>query len=300
MLSRPPNANMTPMTLPNTADETAQLSCSGPTAAGTRVIEMRHVGDLKAHPLQTVHFQNLDPAQLQLLAEDIRANGLQHEPEILPNGTTICGHQRIAAVTMLGWKEVPCWIRHDLAEQGEQAVEARLIRDNLRRRQLDSLAIARGARRLFEMEHKAWRGDRAKVEDLRDQIGTLVGMSGRNLQRLLHVLDAPLPVQRAFQAHKLSLLDAEWVGRESKPTRDHIAAEIERGGAPKDVLAKAKGGSRPSAERAKRIERLVVDAERLAANVGVEPMSENEVEMLSRAADALQAMLTKNEQAGQQ
>src|SRR4051812_29695207 len=40
------------------------------------------------------------------------------------------------AATLLGWTEIDVWVNHELAEQGELAVEQRLIEDNLTRRNL--------------------------------------------------------------------------------------------------------------------------------------------------------------------
>jgi len=68
----------------------------------------------------------------------------QIEPiEITPGYLVICGHLRIEAAKRLGWTEISAWIRRDLAEAGDEAVEKRLIEGNLVRRQLTDLDCAR-------------------------------------------------------------------------------------------------------------------------------------------------------------
>ena len=109
----------------------------------------RKIGSLRPHPKQAI-FPDLSPDELRRLAE--HEAGLDEPVEILPNGTIISGHQRVEAAKLLGWKEIRCWVRHDLAEQGDDAVEHRLIEANFHRRQLGPLDKARCYRRLMELE----------------------------------------------------------------------------------------------------------------------------------------------------
>ena len=94
----------------------------------------RKISTLCPHPKQAI-FPDLPPDELRRLAESMK-RGLDEPVEILPNGTIISGHQRIKAAKLLGWTEIRCWVRHDLAEQGDDAVERRLIEANFHRRQL--------------------------------------------------------------------------------------------------------------------------------------------------------------------
>ena len=207
-----------------------------------RRIEPWPVADLKPHESQAALFNDLDDDGLQALADDMEANRLNHPVEILPDGTIICGHQRVRAAKLLGWKEIRCWIREDLLKKGEQAVEAHLIEDNLNRRQLDMVAKARAAKRLVELEY-ARRGTRLSWEDAdaRDRVGRRIGMSGRNLQRYLNVLDAPIEIQHALSSGELKLIAADRVSRLPKQQQRRMAARIATGEAAKDVVAEVLG-----------------------------------------------------------
>src|SRR5688572_12633190 len=86
---------------------------------------------LKPHPRQAGTFPDLSEADLAALTADMKANGLQHPVEILPDGTILAGHQRFLAAKALGWKTIDVIIRHDLAAGGEKAATAYFISDNL-------------------------------------------------------------------------------------------------------------------------------------------------------------------------
>ncbi len=121
-----------------------------------RRIENRPVESLKPHASQPKLFGDLSDAELQRLADDIKKNGLRNAVEILADGTVIAGHQRIRATKRLGRSEIRCWIRDDLERQGEAAIVARLIEDNMNRRQLSRLGVARCYLRLKELERDGW------------------------------------------------------------------------------------------------------------------------------------------------
>ena len=99
--------------------------------------------DLKPHPQQHEVFADLPDEQLEELATDLKLNGQLVPIEVMPDGTIICGHQRVRAARKLGWSTVRAIIRDDLAELGKAAVFDRLVSDNLNRRQLDQLTQAR-------------------------------------------------------------------------------------------------------------------------------------------------------------
>src|SRR5438445_9711668 len=106
----------------------------------TETIQKWKIAGLKPHPLQAQFFADLPMQKLRDLTEDMKERGQKEPLELLPDGTIVCGHQRAkAAETVLGWDEIDAWVNHDLADQGDLAVEQRLIEDNLARRQLDRL-----------------------------------------------------------------------------------------------------------------------------------------------------------------
>jgi hypothetical protein len=106
-------------------------------------IEYRDPSSLSPHPHQPELFADMLEHELPSLADSIRERGLDHPIEVLPDGTIVCGHQRWRACRILGWSSAPVIVRHDHAAAGDVAVEERLITDNLDRRQLDRLDVAR-------------------------------------------------------------------------------------------------------------------------------------------------------------
>lgn len=161
---------------------------------------------LKPHPLNKT-FDNLPDAQLQSLAEDMKRNGQEHPIDVLPNGVVIGGHQRLRAAKLLGWKDIKCRIRYDLGAAGDEAIYAFLIRDNLFRRQLDELAMARAYRELKKVMQS--RGRNGEIRgDVRDFIAKQFNKSGRTLDRWAALLDGPQEILNAVVAKKLKFVDA--------------------------------------------------------------------------------------------
>lgn len=213
---------------------------SGPSST-QKTIERRKIADLKPHPLQPVYFPTDPTDNIELFAETLK-RGLDNPVEVTPDGVIICGHRRTAAAKFLGWTEIDCWVRHDLAEKGTAAIEERFLEDNLERRQLCKLAIARCYQRLRTIAVEEWRAgrrDRAELPrgDTRDFIGQRLGLSGRTLDRLLNILRAPQSVQDAFERDDLPLVLADKVARLSKDVQEQIEAEIEAGNSAKQVIA---------------------------------------------------------------
>ncbi len=106
----------------------------------------------------------------------------------LPEYTIVSGHTRNAILLELGHDECQVRVRYDLARASRSEVDKVFISDSYNRRQLDPLDRARVALRLFEHEREK-RGRTAvghpPVEgELRDRIGLILGVSGRNLARI--------------------------------------------------------------------------------------------------------------------
>lgn len=203
------------------------------------------VAKLKPHPRQAANFPDLSESELQLLADDIDRNGLQTPLEVLSNGTVVCGHQRLRAVKLLGWKEVDVFVNQDLASKGEAAIEQRLIEDNVNRRQLDPLEIARAYRRLRELNRHLPSKLRNVVGEgrIRDVLGERFGISGRSLDRLVRILNTPQEVQHAFTCGILTQNEAGRVAGLSTDMKKKIATEIRQGGDPKKVVQRRLGES---------------------------------------------------------
>lgn len=218
---------------------TGDNSNMGSASSSQKTVERRRLADLRPHPLQATYFP-ADPADsIERFAETLR-RGLDHPVEITPDGVIICGHRRTAAAKHLGWIEIDCWVRHDLASQGPGAIEERFLEDNLERRQLGKLAIARCYLRLRTIADEKGRAGRrdnhSQSGDIRDVIGERLGLSGRTLDRLLNVLRAPKSVQDAFERDELPLVMAERVARLPAAVQAEIASELAAGRRAQDVV----------------------------------------------------------------
>jgi ParB/RepB/Spo0J family partition protein len=219
--------------------------------APTKTIEKRTLAELKPHPRQAANFRASLPHEVGELADDLKRNGQLCPVECLPDGTLVAGHKRVAAAMLLGWPQVDVWVRHDLAAQGADASERRLIEDNLNRRQLQPLELARCYKRLKEMGRSFGLCQRDKAE-LRDQIGKKLGMSGRNLDRYLRVLECtPQEVQDAVSAGSLAVTLAEKVASLSRAEREKVAAEIRAGEDPSEVVRRHVRPARTTHKKAK-------------------------------------------------
>lgn len=194
------------------------------------------LADLTSHPRQDRLFRQVDDVELKKLAASLAV--AQEQPvEILPNGTILDGHQRVRAATLLGWQEIVVWVRRDLADD-VAASNRRHIEANIQRRQLDPLDKVRLAKALLEDEKRRKLGQLLKAERdaLRDRIGKDLGLSGRHVQRLLNVANAPMAVQRAFSEGKIGVVVAEKGSRLPKSAQTQIAQEIDGGADPTTVI----------------------------------------------------------------
>lgn len=168
----------------------------------------RRVALLKPHPYQQEVFADLPDADLEALAADMAARGLQHPVEIVCGNTIVTGHQRVRAAKRLGWKTIDAVIRTDLTACGESAIRAHLIADNLNRRELRALAKARCVVRLLEMEigRPVGKMDWDDKERVKTAVAKRLGMSVRNMNRYLLALKAPIAMQEAFDRGEMSLI----------------------------------------------------------------------------------------------
>jgi ParB/RepB/Spo0J family partition protein len=198
------------------------------TPAAEHEIRNCNIADLRPNPEQGKVFGNLPDHKLRELAENMKKNGLDHPIEITPDGTIICGHNRVRAAKLLGWKKIKAVVRKDLQDLGDLAITTRLIKDNLDRRQLSRLAQARAYQRLKEVSCQLPKHglNGSEKSELRDQIGKVLGMSGRNLDRYLAVSSTPRAVQDAFEEQRLTLVLAAKVSTFRKPVQEAIAREV--------------------------------------------------------------------------
>src|SRR5262245_26930321 len=84
------------------------------------------ISALRPHPRQGELYHPRSAQEIEELAV-LMKDGLTEEVEITPDKVIIAGHGRVAAARTLRWKTIRCWVRRDLAEAGEEAVERRVI-----------------------------------------------------------------------------------------------------------------------------------------------------------------------------
>ena len=189
------------------------------------------IADLKPHPRQAELLGDAAGHEIVEHADSLRRDGLLHPVEILSDGTIISAHRRTAAAGIVGWEEIEVTVRDDLAAQGAEAVERRLIEDNLDRRQMGPLAVAKCCRALKLLRRPGRkRLYDAEKGELRDQIGRRLGVSGRTLDRYLRVVEGtPREVRHAVEASLLPVTTAEKVAGLAKAQQEEIAKEIREG-----------------------------------------------------------------------
>ena len=116
-------------------------------------IETRRLRDLPPYPDQEQFFASPPDDDLAELANDIDRH-VEASAEImpagnaagLPDGTIICGHQRVRALRKLKQTEIKVLVRYDLLRASADEVCVEFLRDNLIRRQLRSNGPALASR----------------------------------------------------------------------------------------------------------------------------------------------------------
>lgn len=155
---------------------------------------------LKPHPGQSI-FPDLSDVELEELAESMRVHGQQHAADITRGYTMITGHQRWRAAKSLGWATLRCRVRTDLEAREATSpgtIEQHLLDDNVIRRQLSNLDIARICKRQLEIRGESSNGS------VLDALARRFKMSHRHLRRLMYLLEAPLELQHAYSRGELS------------------------------------------------------------------------------------------------
>ncbi len=189
------------------------------------------LAQLKPHPRQAKYFSDLSPAAIEALAADIRANGLHQPLEITRDGTIVCGHQRWRALQQLGHQQVRCKV-YDRDPLDPQILE-RLIGDNIHRRQLSRLDVAKlYAAMKNEPHHEAGK--------LRDYLASVVGgVTGRSLDSYLKILEAPVEIQAAWDQRQLTSAQVQRVIAATPAQQRQIINRIKQGMSPKLAVSQS-------------------------------------------------------------
>ena len=261
----------------------------------TRNIQKRKLADLVPHPRQASLAPEPSPQEIAQLAAALKRDGLDRPIEILPDGTILTDPAPVAAAKSLGWHEVDCRVRDDLAAQGE-AAERRLI-ENALAAQSDDLGKARCHAALKRLRYGDTLPQCGRAE-LREELVSELGASGRSVDRLLRVVTAtPVEVQNAVQRGELPLTQAERVANLKKAAQEQVAAEIRAGEAPAEVVRRHVSPARTLHKKAKHavdaflraLERGVTDVEGRVDRIPI-PLGPQQLRTLDRTEAAIRAI----------
>lgn len=184
---------------------------------------------LQPHPRQNDFFSTMPQEDVRELAMDLQRRGQQEPVHCCPDGTMLRGHGRVLAAKMLGWTHLKGVIRSDLPDPESSAAVEDLVLDNLMRRQLDSLGLARCYR---QIKSSSIAEDVENAGDLRDRLAARLGCgkSGRSLDRLERLLDLPRSVQDLISARKINQSQAEKILKLPCDSQKQLYTALEAGG----------------------------------------------------------------------
>jgi ParB family chromosome partitioning protein len=215
--------------------------------------KMVRINDLHDHPRQREFFGDLPAREFTAFVDDLQQYGQREPIRILASGQIIAGHQRVRAARQLGWKEIKAIV---IEVRDEAEAEQLLIADNLHRRHLGSLALAR----IYLAMLQTLGGEAQAVDgDLRDEIARrLGGISGRTLDRYRRILETPPAVQQAVEAGEITKSMAARVADLSQAEQENLAEELAGGGTPRQIMSRHldKGEAGEIAEARKRYREL--------------------------------------------
>lgn len=213
------------------------VMCDDNNSRGSRVIRVL-LSDLHEHPRQHEFFGEPSPADFAALLDDIRRNGQREPIRILASGRIIAGHRRVQVAHELNWNEIDAII---IEVKDDAEAELLLIADNLHRRHLGRLALAR----IYVAYLDAIREDcDGSAGDLRDEIARRMGgISGRTLDRYRRILGTPPEIQRAVEAGEITMSTAGKIAALRQAEQLKIAEEIAAGEPARPVVSRyLKGG----------------------------------------------------------
>jgi ParB/RepB/Spo0J family partition protein len=192
---------------------------------------------LTPHPLQAAFYGNdSSEADDKALIEDIKLRGQLSPIIVMPAGNAaglpahcmLDGHRRARAMKAAGKTHAFVEVRDDLKDADAATVEAEFLKYNFLRRQLHPLDLARIARRMFELERNRTASSLSYWDrtELRERLGKILGMSGRNLTRYERVLETPKAIQDAVRDGRLKLVPASRVAALPADRQQALAEQI--------------------------------------------------------------------------
>ena len=186
--------------------------------------ETRKIDDLTPHPDQEQLWGDLSGDELDRLMESIRKHGQRDPIDIDGNGCIIDGHQRWHAVRNLGIAEVKVRVVSDPDEAEELFLSL-----NFTRRQLGPIQKARAVKAMIDRKQASQRRWERREGELREEIADILGISGRQIGRMLQLLRLPVAIQNSHDRGDLTQSLALRVERLPKSAQEEIASAITDG-----------------------------------------------------------------------
>lgn len=166
---------------------------------------------LKPHAKNKEYFPERPPDELwKEIMNDIRKNGIINPLIVTADYTVLAGHLRLEAAKEVGLTRVPVIIM-DIPPDSDEAVEL-LIKDNLLRRHLSDMQVARLIKVLKERYNIRRGGDRRENSekakgDFRplklEDVSKMLNMSERHVKELDKLNDLILEIQKLVDSGKL-------------------------------------------------------------------------------------------------
>ncbi len=177
---------------------------------------------LKPHPKNKEFFPDALSENLwREMVEDIRENGIINPLIVTPEYIILAGHLRLEAAKEVGLTHVPVIIR-DVAPDSEEAVGL-LIKDNLLRRQLSDMQVARLIRVLKE-QYGVKKGNNQYLGGASAKIAEAIGVSERRLREINKLNDLIPELQALVSSGKLGATAAYELAFLSPETQRQLLA----------------------------------------------------------------------------
>jgi len=163
-----------------------------------------------------------DPGDLAGLAETIREHGLLQPLGVTREGDAyriVYGHRRRDAAIVVGLDQVPCIVIEAISDDD---VIVQQVLENLQRLDLNDLDKARAFQRMI----KRLQRQGLSLSEAQDRIGKRLGISGRQIQRYLRLLQLSPEVQTLLAMGELGVTHAQHLVSITPESRQHSLAVL--------------------------------------------------------------------------
>ena len=212
---------------------------SSSTPSTFRTIVRRHPEDLAPHPELLILFGEPSDKDIDRLARPLmRGEKTEILVEIAPENEVLFGYTAVLAARRAGLQEIEAILRADLTGRPETLVILAVIDAAIAHGGLGHLDLTRCVLRGQELGPQTprddWREYQIQFPEL--YLAKRFGLSDRNVQRYVRLAGAPLEIQLAYTAGRLSLALANLAAGLPHVTQDEIVAAIEAGDDPSQAV----------------------------------------------------------------